>query len=124
MSDAYASLLIATVVLLIMLFVWPGVALVKPRDIAGRWSSRATGGMFELLPGGQRAFRVVQGGRPVGYGWMSGQRGVVLVDAPEGASGGAYGASRRAPERGHVAFGGRQIRWGSDTWVRQGVGSG
>jgi hypothetical protein len=108
-----AAVVLAAIVLLIIMCIWPGLAQVRAGDIGGYWASRE-GKMYEIVPGpsGEYSFEV---------------KGRLGADAPVAGTGarGLISGLRRLQLRqggGRVAFGGRRIDWGNgDSWVKQGM---
>ena len=85
------------------------VSAVRPRKIAGYWSSLQSGALFEICPGGGRLF-TVRGAAPTA-GRMQGRRGARLAP-PDGAR----------PRTGRVEKCGRRISWeDGEVWLKQGL---
>jgi len=105
-ADLTTALLIAVVLIIIALIVWPGIMRIRPHMIAGHWASQKTGIMYEIRPGHTgRRFIVLSNNHP-GTGVVHGLRGVRFPGVG----------------RGHVGFGNRQIIWkGGDVWSLQGL---
>ena len=110
-SDLTAAVVIAILIIVVLVCVWPGYARVRGRDLVGYWAAPG-GGLYEIRDMGGRAFAVrgeaaaaaVAG---VASGVASGVRGVAVA---------ALG------KRGIIELGGRRIDWqGGDSWTRQGV---
>lgn len=112
-SDADVSVAIAFAVaaLLVIFFLWPGLAIVRAKDLAGHWVSRKTGNMYEMRATGSRKLAVMAGGKSTARVSLSWVKSISLK------------FSDGSKKRGSVEFGGRQISWdnGADTWVLQGV---
>lgn len=105
--DLTAAILIALLILIGVLCVWPGLLRVRGGDLAGFWASPA-GGLYEIRPTGARSF-VVRSASPH------------ASDAIKGTVAGVRGV-RVAGRAGRVELGGRHINWaGGDRWTRQGV---
>jgi hypothetical protein len=107
-GDLVAAILIALLILVILLCVWPGFLRLRGRDLAGYWAS-SSGAMYRLQPTGGRAFNVYADGPgrapSATAGRITGVRGL-----------------RIGGRSGRAELGGRRISWaGGEAWTRQGV---
>lgn len=106
--DLAYGIVIAAVLLLIAVFVWPGSARARPGDFAGYWAD-AEGGLYELRQAGGRSFVLRGGGGGGSRGTMAGLRGIVVGEGPRALA-------------GRLELGGRSLAWSDGKkWYRQGV---
>jgi len=128
-GDVTAAVVLAVIIILVMLCIWPGYARVTPESVRGYWASQ-DGKMYAIRPqetcdGSNRAFRILGNPRsrdnsahnvsegPNYYGSTVGLRGVKLyLSEMRGAS----------SLHGTVSLGGRHINWADGgVWTRQGL---
>lgn len=109
-SDLASAILIALVIILVALAVWPGYLRVRAAQLEGHWAS-TDGAMYEIRPTGPRTFLVVAAGGCAGVAYrVAGVRGV-RADAPSSTN-----------DRGRVDLGGRRISWADGhAWTFQGI---
>jgi hypothetical protein len=108
-ADLAAATFIAIALILIVLFVWPGVLRVRPHALAGYWYSQKTNALFEIRPIEGRAFIILTGAGNA-QGALRGTRGVRAVFPGEDAA-----------RAGYIDVGGRRIVWENDIWTLQGI---
>jgi hypothetical protein len=103
-SDIAVAIVVALILLIIVLGVWPGILRVRPRDLEGYWAG-TDGKLRSIKALSPKTFVVAAPGDPSTPGHISGLRGVALPTA-----------------RGTVDLGGRRIKWSDgQVWTLQGV---
>ncbi len=114
-----AATVLAVIILLVILCIWPGYLRVAPKDIEGYWASR-DGNMYAIRP-------VAGRGHEFGVNWdpRKDKKGTYdIMAAPHQAHGSVRGVRglRIGPLHGTVALGGRHIAWADGgLWTRQGL---
>ncbi len=109
-ADICYALLIALVIIVVVVAVWPGLARVSGVDLEGFWLSDGVENtrLYEIRPVGGRAFEVRQRGSAATEKGRA--RRVRAVEIP---------GLKRA---GALELGGRRLAWHDGTvWTRQGV---
>jgi hypothetical protein len=120
-SDTTAAVVLAVIIILVMLCVWPGYARVTPESIEGYWTSQ-DGKMYAIRPaaGSHRGFHVNWDPRP----HKDRVKSYDMEASPPQAIGATHGIRglQVGPRSGTVSLGGRHINWADGgVWTRQGL---
>jgi hypothetical protein len=115
------AVVLAVVVMLLILFVWPGVVRVRAGELAGYWAAR-DGKMYSIIPTAEGEGFEIRGANPFSQTASTGLSRGRLAGRVEGVRGLRVDAAD-AP-RGRLALGGRRIEWADGgVWTRQGAGT-
>lgn len=121
-ADVTWGVIIAAIIILFAVCVWPGTARASPKDFAGYWAS-TDGDLYEIRQQGSSSLEIrgtgasaragsgaKKGAGSPSRGWVSGFRRIRAEGLPSGSRSGA------------LELGGRALAWdGGEKWYRQGV---
>jgi hypothetical protein len=112
-DDIATAVIIAMIIIVIAVFVWPGYGRITTAQLEGHWSSQNTGSIFQIKRVGRKKVDVYNNGALYAKGFLYGLRAVRIVILETGKF-----------MTGSLEFASRQISWDkgqTDTWIYQGV---